>query len=73
MNGRGGGIMRNLELRAEMKAGQVKQWEVAEYMGISEFTLSRWLRKELTVEGKAQIKQAIDQIVEQKERGDANE
>ena len=73
MSEKGGGKMSNQELRDEMKAGQVKQWEVAEYMGISEFTLSRWLRKELTAEGKAQVKQAINQIVEQKERGDADE
>lgn len=69
----GGGITSNQMLRDEMKAGQIKQWEVAEYMEISEFTLSRWLRKELTAEQKVKVKRAIEQIMKQKERGDADE
>ena len=35
------------EVKLLMKQNQVKQWEVAEAMGISEFTLCRWLRKDL--------------------------
>ena len=39
--------MKKEEVKLLMKQNQVKQWEVAEAMGISEFTLCRWLRKDL--------------------------
>ena len=39
--------MKKDEVKLLMKQNQVKQWEVAEAMGISEFTLCRWLRKDL--------------------------
>ena len=37
--------MKKEEVKRLMKQNQVKQWEVAEAMEISEFTLCRWLRK----------------------------
>lgn len=37
--------MKKEDVKLLMKQNQVKQWEVAEAMGISEFTLCRWLRK----------------------------
>lgn len=51
--------MANLEIRAQMKKADVRQWEVADCMGISEFTLTRRLRKELTQEQKNTISKAI--------------
>ena len=39
--------MKKEEVKRLMKQNQVKQWEVAEAMGISEYTLCRWLRKDL--------------------------
>lgn len=38
--------MKKEEVKLLMKQNGVKQWEVAEKMEISEFTLSRWLRKD---------------------------
>lgn len=40
-------LVKKEEVKLLMKQNQVKQWEVAEAMGISEFTLCRWLRKDL--------------------------
>ena len=56
-----------------MKIKQIRQWEVAEKLGISEFTLSRWMRKELSGVKKEQINQVMKRIMEEKERGDADE
>ena len=39
--------MKKEEVKRLMKQNQVKQWEVAEAMEISEFTLCRWLRKDV--------------------------
>ena len=39
--------MNNLEIRQEMKKKRMFNYELAEMLGISEFTLSRKLRKEL--------------------------
>jgi hypothetical protein len=51
--------MANLEIRTKMKKEEVCQWEVADCMGISEFTLTRWLRKELSDEQKGTVMEAI--------------
>ncbi len=53
--------MANLEIRTQMRKADVRQWEVADCMGISEFTLTRWLRKELSQEQKAAISKAIQE------------
>lgn len=54
--------MRNEQIRAVMHRSGVKQWEVAEQLGISEFTYSRWLRSELPDDKKVQILQAISDV-----------
>ncbi len=51
--------MKNKDIRIAMNHSKVKQWEVADQLGISEFTYSRWLRKELPDEKKKMILQAI--------------
>ncbi len=47
--------MNNLEIRAELKAKGVKHWELAEALNVSEFTLTRWLRKEMMDSKKNEI------------------
>lgn len=42
----------NQEVREALQNKGMKQWELADMLGISEFTLTRWLRKELTEEKK---------------------
>lgn len=49
-----------------MHRSGVKQWEVAEQLGISEFTYSRWLRTELPDSKRVQILQAIEDVKKQK-------
>lgn len=51
--------MNNLEIRQELKNHRVFYYELAKWMGISEFTLSRKLRSELTEEEKKRILEVI--------------
>ena len=47
--------MNNLEIRQAMKERRMFNYELAEMLGISEFTLSRKLRNELPQEEKDRI------------------
>lgn len=47
--------MNNLEIRKVMFEENMKQWELAELLGITEWTLSRKFRKELPEEEQARI------------------
>lgn len=58
----GGKMKNNNEIRKAMLRANVKQWEVADQLGISEFTYSRWLRTELSADKKSLILQAIEDI-----------
>jgi hypothetical protein len=51
--------MFNKDIRNEFKAADVRQWEVAEAMGICEVTLTKMLRRELPEEKKLVIRAAI--------------
>lgn len=55
------------EVKLMMKQNQVKQWEVAEAMGISEFTLCRWLRKDLKGKQLERLNSAIKKVRSGKE------
>lgn len=54
--------VKNIDVRTAMKISKVKQWEVADQLGISEFTFSRWLRKEMSDDKKAEIFKAIQEV-----------
>lgn len=58
-------IVKNQEIRNAMKENNIKQWELAEMLGISENTMCRKLRKELPDEDK----QRILEIIRGKEEG----
>ena len=45
-----------------MFKSNVRQWEVAEQLGVSEVTICRWLRSELSENKKKQILQAIKDV-----------
>lgn len=64
--------MNNIEIRTELKARGVKQWQLAEALNVSEFTLSRWLRKEMINSRKQEIIDVI-QCMEAKKEGKTNE
>ena len=51
--------MCNKDLRDEMRIANIRQWEVADAIGISEMTMVKWLRKELDAEKKALVREGI--------------
>ena len=54
----------NADLRQEMKSAGVFAWEVAEGMGLTEFSFCRHMRRELPEEQKNQIRAVIGQLKE---------
>jgi hypothetical protein len=56
---RGRDIMTNLEIRTALKEKRMFNYELAELLGITEFTLSRKLRKELPDDEKQRILEII--------------
>lgn len=59
--------MRSQEIKEVIKNSGVRQWQIAEYLGMNEFSLSRKLRSEIAPEFEKQILIAIMQI--KQERG----
>ena len=53
------------ELREQMRRHGLKQWEVAAKMGISEYTLVRWLRGEPSAEHATAIAEAIEELAQE--------
>lgn len=47
------------DLSNEIRIANVKQWEVADAIGISEMTMVKWLRKELSPDKKAMVREGI--------------
>ena len=62
----------NTEIKTKLKEAGVFQYELAEAMGVSEFTLVKRLRKEQSAEEKERINTIIDILAYQK-RGDQYE
>ena len=56
--------MCNRDLRDEMRIANVRQWEVAEAIGISEMTMVKWLRRELDDSKKALVREGISKAVQ---------
>ena len=54
--------MENHDIRREMRANFVPMWKIAKLLGISEPTLTRWMRVELTPEKRKRILEAINQL-----------
>lgn len=59
----------NQEIRMTMMIYDVKQWELAESLGMAEATLSRKLRTELSPELKEKMIDLIKKIGARNERG----
>lgn len=55
-------LLANTDIRATAKAKNVRLWEVAEYLKISDPTMTRKLRKELPDTEKQRIFKIIDNI-----------
>lgn len=56
----------NQDIKQKIKEAGTTQWRVAEALGVSEMTLLRWLRFELSPERKAAILAAVEKA---RERG----
>lgn len=56
--------MTNETLRLSIMRNGLKHWEIADYIGISEFTFCRWLRRELTGEKLKLVESAIETLKE---------
>lgn len=54
--------MANLEIRNYAKSKSVKHWQIAEELGLTEFTFSRQLRHELSDTDKTRVKVIIDKL-----------
>lgn len=51
--------MKNLDIRTALKEAHLKQWQLADLLHISEFTLIRRMRKELPDSEKTKIMELI--------------
>lgn len=52
----------NDAIRQKIRSNRIRQYEVAAKIGVSEYTLIRWLRRELTQEQTDKILHAIDEL-----------
>lgn len=59
--------MTNTEIRERAKALNVKLWQIAYCLGVTDSTFSRKLRKELPETEKSRILEIIDNLSKQKE------
>jgi DNA-binding LacI/PurR family transcriptional regulator len=57
-----------VDIKQAIRSAGVRQWQIAEAVGVSEFTLSRWLRRpeRLKPEQVAKIEAAIQKVKAQK-------
>ena len=60
--------MANKIIREELKARRVRHWELAHELGVSEQTLVRWLRFELSEDRQLEMLMKIEEIAKRKER-----
>lgn len=59
--------MQNREIREAAKRYSVKLWQIAERLGVSEFTFSRKLRREVNEDEKAKILSIIENLKAEQE------
>ena len=56
---------RNIEIRKAMMRADIRQWELAEAIGVSEVTICRWLRTELSDDKKDALLDVIKRMEEE--------
>ena len=61
--------VQNVRIREQAKAYNIRLWEIAEAMGISEATMVRRMRRELPEAEQAKICCIINDLVLARERG----
>lgn len=55
----------NSKVRNAARIANVPQWKIAEYLGISEPTITRWLRTPLSAEKEKAVMEAIEAIAKE--------
>ncbi len=58
--------MDKLDIHTVLRKHRIYQWEVARELGIADYTLSRWLREDLSEEQVKAIFEAINKIREER-------
>ena len=61
--------MENSKVRRAARIANVPLWKIAARIGVSEPTISRWLRFPLPIHKEARIMQAIHELSEDQEAG----
>jgi AraC-like DNA-binding protein len=61
--------MKNMKIREELKRHGIKHWELAEALGVSEFTLTRRFRKEFSESKTKEIMEVIKRLTNEKNGG----
>lgn len=59
---KGGDDMTNAEIKKVIRDRRLFNYEVAAQLGISEFTFSRWFRKELDEDKRKRVLNAINEL-----------
>lgn len=60
----GGKMKANLDIRYMIMQHNLKNWEVAQMVGISDGRLSVWLRTPLSNERRKRVEKAIDELTQ---------
>lgn len=61
--------MANEYIRKALRINNIKQWQIAEVAGISEVTLCRWMRRELSESQRAKVMSALITIIDERKDG----
>lgn len=62
--------MENIAIREAARTAHVYLWEIAKEIGVSEATITRWMRCQLTAEQNSRVMDAIAKL--SREGGDVN-
>lgn len=54
--------MKNKAIRERLTKSSIHYWELAERIGVSESTLTRWLRQELDGERSERVRTALEEL-----------
>lgn len=58
--------MANEELKQYILKKKIKCWEVADILGVSANTFSKRLRRELSIEDRKKVREAVDELANEK-------
>lgn len=56
----------NEEIRMEMRVNEIPLWRIAEAVGVSEPTITRWFRHELEGEQRKRVESALQKLIEER-------